>query len=225
VRSAEFLSIYGATSSSVLIKGSFDALGPSLCTWLSLTILLVVIWSVFSRSEKGVLKKVKKAKIDFPENDKPYRDFVLLLALLGAGLTLFPEFFFLRDGFTSRMNTIFKFYFETWILWGLAASYATVILLGKLKKGWFVSYFTGIGLILIISLIYSINFAYTVTEKFKPTQFTLDGISYLRRDAPDDVEAIDFLNKVSFGVIVEVTVIQVPWTMNGFPHIQDFLLC
>ncbi len=203
VRSAEFLSIYGANNSSVLIKGSFTALGSSVCTWLSLTILLALIWSSFSRKAKVGTYKSEKAIISFPYDDRPNRDFVLLLILLGAGLTLFPEFFFLRDGFTSRMNTIFKFYFETWILWGLAAAYATIMLLGKLKKGWFVSSFIGITLLMVIGLIYPVNFAYTVTGKFKPAQFTLDGISYLRRDAPDDVEAIDFLTQVPYGVIVE----------------------
>jgi YYY domain-containing protein len=203
VRSAEFLSIYGASNSLALIKGSFEALGSSLCTWMSLTILLALIWSAFSRSEKSVVKKGEKPLIGIPDTDKPNRDFVLLLILLGAGLTLFPEFFFLRDGFTSRMNTIFKFYFETWILWGLAAAYATIMLLGKLKKGWFVISFIGIISVLLISLIYPLNFAYTVTEKNNPTQFSLDGISYLRRDAPDDVEAIEFLNQVPYGVIVE----------------------
>jgi uncharacterized membrane protein len=38
---------------------------------------------------------------------------VLLLVLLGAGLTLAPEFVYLRDQFGTRMNTIFKFYFQT----------------------------------------------------------------------------------------------------------------
>ncbi len=204
MRSSEFLSIYGATNTMDLLKGSFAALGPSLCTWLGLTILLILIWSAFSRRERINIKLIEQAKSGFPVNDdRPSRDFVLLLALLGAGLTLFPEFFFLRDGFTSRMNTIFKFYFETWIIWGLAASYATVRILGTLKKGWFASCFIGICLILIISLVYPVYFAYTVTDGFKPTQFTLDGISYLRRDAPDDVEAIDFLDQLPYGVIVE----------------------
>ena len=47
--------------------------------------------------------------------------FIALLVLLGCGLTLFPEFFYLRDQFATRMNTIFKFYFQAWITWGIAA--------------------------------------------------------------------------------------------------------
>jgi uncharacterized membrane protein len=50
--------------------------------------------------------------------------FVAMLIVIGALLVLGPEFFYLRDQFGYRMNTIFKFYFAAWILWGLAAAYA-----------------------------------------------------------------------------------------------------
>ena len=49
--------------------------------------------------------------------------FVLMLVLLGALLVIVPEFVYLRDQFGTRMNTIFKFYFQTWILWSLAGAY------------------------------------------------------------------------------------------------------
>ncbi len=50
--------------------------------------------------------------------------FVLLLVALGAALTLAPEFVYLRDNFGSRMNTVFKFYYQAWLIWGVAAAYA-----------------------------------------------------------------------------------------------------
>ena len=34
-----------------------------------------------------------------------------------------PEFAILRDGFGSRMNTIFKFYYQSWLLFGLGGAY------------------------------------------------------------------------------------------------------
>ena len=51
------------------------------------------------------------------------RGFVLMLVLLGALLVIVPEFVYLRDQFGTRMNTIFKFYFQAWILWSLAGAY------------------------------------------------------------------------------------------------------
>jgi len=59
--------------------------------------------------------------------------FAVLLASVGAFLILFPEFFYLRDFFNVRMNTVFKFYFGAWILWSLAAAYAAAELL---PRGW-----------------------------------------------------------------------------------------
>ncbi|HID24560.1 MAG TPA: NAD-dependent epimerase/dehydratase family protein, partial [Planctomycetaceae bacterium] len=47
----------------------------------------------------------------------------LLLVLTGALLTLAVEFVYLRDVFGTRMNTVFKFYFQTWALWGIAGAY------------------------------------------------------------------------------------------------------
>jgi YYY domain-containing protein len=54
--------------------------------------------------------------------------FIVLLILWGVLLTLIPEYIYLLDSFGTRMNTIFKFYFQVWILWSLAGTFAVVIL-------------------------------------------------------------------------------------------------
>ncbi len=50
--------------------------------------------------------------------------FVMLLIGMGLALTLFPEFLYLKDNFGVRINTVFKFYYQAWALWSLAAAYA-----------------------------------------------------------------------------------------------------
>ncbi|MBK9124744.1 MAG: hypothetical protein IPM16_16710 [Chloroflexi bacterium] len=48
-------------------------------------------------------------------------------ALLMVGgallLVLVPDYVYLRDGFGSRMNTVFKFYYQAWALLGIATAY------------------------------------------------------------------------------------------------------
>jgi YYY domain-containing protein len=59
----------------------------------------------------------------------PVTGFALLLIAMGLVLTLTPEFIYLRDNFSTRMNTIFKFYYQAWLLWGIAGAYAVFSLL------------------------------------------------------------------------------------------------
>lgn len=50
--------------------------------------------------------------------------FALLLIGMGLVLTLFPEFSYLKDNFGVRINTVFKFYYQAWVLWSIAGAYA-----------------------------------------------------------------------------------------------------
>ncbi|MEO5952047.1 MAG: DUF2298 domain-containing protein [Chloroflexia bacterium] len=52
------------------------------------------------------------------------RNFALILVSVGALIGLIVEVVFLRDNFQMRMNTLFKFYFQIWMLWALPAAYA-----------------------------------------------------------------------------------------------------
>ena len=50
----------------------------------------------------------------------PLETSVACLVLVGCAAALLPEFFYIPDAFQSRMNTIFKFYYQAWLYWGLA---------------------------------------------------------------------------------------------------------
>ncbi len=57
--------------------------------------------------------------------------FALLLTGMGLSLALIPEFVYLRDNFGVRINTIFKFYYQAWVLWSIAGAYALFSLLAE----------------------------------------------------------------------------------------------
>lgn len=59
----------------------------------------------------------------------PATGVTLLLIAAAFGVTLVPEFVYLRDNFGTRINTIFKFYYQAWILLGIASSYAVYVML------------------------------------------------------------------------------------------------
>ncbi len=49
---------------------------------------------------------------------------MLLVAFAGA-ITLFCELFYVRDIYANRFNTMFKFWYQLWVLFGLAGVYTT----------------------------------------------------------------------------------------------------
>jgi uncharacterized membrane protein len=91
---------------------------------------------------------------EVPLGYPPSTVFVLLLITLGALLLLGPEFLYLRDQFGTRINTVFKFYYQAWILWSLAAAYGIAVLAGKLRRGWNIAFWVGLVLLLLVGLTY-----------------------------------------------------------------------
>jgi uncharacterized membrane protein len=60
--------------------------------------------------------------------------FVFLLIFTGLALSLIVEFIYLRDSFGVRMNTVFKFYYQAWVMLGCASAYAVWWLLDRLER-------------------------------------------------------------------------------------------
>lgn len=129
--------------------------------------------------------------------------FILLLTLLGSLLVLAPEYFYLRDNFGTRMNTIFKFYYQAWLLWSLAAAYGAASLLQKLRGGWDWVHRIGLALLLIAGLVYPVFGIISKTSGLSPADWTLDGAAHITRGNPDEAAAIGWLQRAPDGVILE----------------------
>jgi uncharacterized membrane protein len=127
-----------------------------------------------------------------------------LLILLGLILALGPEFFYLRDLFGWRINTIFKFYYQVWLLWGVAAAYGSVVLLQDLRHKWRIIFSVVLVGTLLIGLTYTTFGIWTKTNGFQPPYgWSLDGTGYLERQSPDEMAAIRWLSSASSGVVAE----------------------
>jgi uncharacterized membrane protein len=118
--------------------------------------------------------------------------FTLVLLLTGALLLVGPEFVYLRDNFGTRMNTIFKFYFQTWVLWGLAGAFGLWLLLRSARPWAARLAGAGMGLALAAGLLYTLPAVWSKADHFaRPA--TLDGLAYFAEQYPADWAAIQWL--------------------------------
>lgn len=136
--------------------------------------------------------------------------FALLLMLTGLLLSIGPEYVYLRDNFGQRLNTIFKFYYQAWLLFGTAALYALGYLLQHKRK-------VGVGatavyaLLLLVALTFPLRGAQSRAVEYRGANLdrpaTLNGLDFLRQRNPDEYEAIMWLRENVAGapVILETT--------------------
>jgi YYY domain-containing protein len=151
---------------------------------------------------------------------RPERNTVLLLVAVGAFLGLAIEVFFLRDNFQMRMNTLFKFYFQIWVLWGLAAAYAVWRTLhtvfrephaatapGQISGTRALSVaWAGVFVLLVASgLLYSVYGPLARQVGGQAAPRGLDGMAWLGAAAPGDYAAIVWLkdHATSSDVVLE----------------------
>lgn len=199
-----FLNQQGAASAVDLISTAMLRRITDPGTWLTLLILIGLVWGLVHQSAQqraNVLPVVSEVKVTLKVPDESVM--ALLLVLLGAGLTLFPEFLYLRDNFGTRMNNIFKFYFTTWILWSIAAAYGSVILWTKLHGAKKAVYGIVWGIVIAMALCYPVIMLLDRTNSFKSTELTLDGNAYIQKFMPDEMEAMRWLSHQPPGVIAE----------------------
>ena len=130
--------------------------------------------------------------------------FILLIILLASLLIIAPDFVYIRDVFGYRINTVFKFYYQAWQLWSLAAAFGTVILLQNLRGIWNAIWRILLGIILMSGLIYPVLAFLNKTNNFNPSPgYSLDAAAHLDRENPDDAAAIRYLQSAPMGVVAE----------------------
>lgn len=132
--------------------------------------------------------------------------FVLMLVVLGGLLVMGPEFVYLRDQFGTRMNTVFKFYYQAWALWSIVASFACVVIATELRR--MKLFFFGLTtlFVLVMGLTYPVIALPEKTADFNvasPKNRTLDSVEYMKRYYADDYAAIQWLLQSPSGNLAE----------------------
>jgi uncharacterized membrane protein len=119
--------------------------------------------------------------------------FTSLLLIYGC------ELFYINDGWFGRMNTVFRFYYQSWVLLAMSSAFGLYYIFrhwkvsrvsGRIVK----SIWCGVVVLLIIgALLYPVAATVSRTNAFSANP-TLDGLAYLRASDPLEYEAISWLN-------------------------------
>ena len=124
----------------------------------------------------------------------------LLLVAVGALLTTFTEFAFLRDTFGTRMNTVFKFYYQAWVLLAIGAAFGVHAVVATWRGATPAGRYARIAWAAASVLVVAAGFSYTLAASASKTNGfsgrpTLDGTRYVAEGQPDVYGAIRWLRQ------------------------------
>jgi len=126
--------------------------------------------------------------------------------LVRGSVERLPEIFYLRDVFESRMNTLFKIYYQVWLVFGLASAVALVVAWAVWPApAWRRASAAVAGAAaLLLGLAYPLVATPQWTDRFGAWR-GLDGIAYAAARHPDEHAAITWLreNAAVGDVVVE----------------------
>jgi uncharacterized membrane protein len=149
------------------------------------------------------------------------RAFTLLLGTVAFALVAICEVFFLKDVFAGnypRMNTVFKFYFQSWALLSVTCGAGLYFIMEHFRpranatseqrftrRTTQVIWMTALFLFLVAGSIYPVVGSYQRTNQFASRTNSLDGLAYMKTSDPADYYGIQWLNNTIQGdpVIVE----------------------
>ena len=142
------------------------------------------------------------------------------LYALGFALLIGTEFFYVQDLFGTRMNTIFKVYYQVWTLFAVATAVSIVVLWREIRpRAVARPAIAGFGALAILAgLVYPVVASYQWTDHFRIWR-GLDGMGYLEGSAPDELAAIEWLlaNAGAEDVILEAAGCSYQY-VDGVPH-------
>lgn len=122
----------------------------------------------------------------------------LLLAITGFALTLGVEFVYVLDVFGSRMNTVFKLYFQSWALFSIASAFGAYYVWSHVHGATRFACAALFGILLALGLVYPALAYPDRANDFQANAAaglpTLDGTLWMKNTTGDDYAGIQWLN-------------------------------
>ena len=147
-------------------------------SFLVVSMLLAVALEVFCSRLSSVERR----------EEGPVAMFTVLLTAVGLGLVLAPELVYLYDGFGTRMNTVFKFYYQAWLLLGCVAVQGILIAWRRRGRA------RGAAVLALCAiapgLVYPLPALWSKTGGFQSAQPGLNALSYLEVFHPEELAAL-----------------------------------
>ena len=121
--------------------------------------------------------------------------FALLLAAAGVGLVVVPELLYLHDSFGTRMNTVFKFWYQAWLLLACASALGIGLAWdrgGRPRAAALLALFA-----FAPGLVYPVAALDAKTAGFGSSEPTLDASAWVARWRPAELEAIRWIRRAT----------------------------
>jgi YYY domain-containing protein len=148
-----------------------------------------------------------------------------LLVAAGYGCIAVPEAVYLRDPFDGgpfeRMNTIFKFGYQGWLLLAIAAGCALPWAASWLGRRTWPVWAAGTAVGLLLAGVYPTAGTWARKDGFAHSP-SLGGLGWLEERAPGDVEAIDWLRAHTPGSAVVLEGVGPDYSAFGHARISTF---
>lgn len=131
--------------------------------------------------------------------------FAMGCVALGLLLALVPEFVFVRDLFNSRMNTVFKLFYQAWVLLALGGAFAVTSVWRRWRPPAREAWLAVFGVLAAAAMLYPLQAIATRTDRFAVRDLTLDGLASWQQSYPADLAAANWLraNAPKGSVILE----------------------